>query len=137
MRRGLVWLGVAGMGIGSFGPWADVRSWQGASAEPGVAHGGTVLLAFAAACAVGSVMGARVVVAGSALAALIWAIVVFYELPGSLVANGAWSAEVAWGLFLVVAGAILALIGAVIRVRDEHGALPRLRRDGRVRADAR
>ncbi len=109
------------MVLGALGPWAHAQTPAGDVPASGLGHGAAMVLACAALAALMLVLGHRVIAALCAAAALAWTALVMFTLPGSLLDGPARQADLAWGSYLALLGALILLAGAVPRAPQSVG----------------
>jgi hypothetical protein len=108
-------LGAAAMAIGAVGPWALAHTAGGQVAAAGLHHGSVLILVASAGVALFAAVRQRPALAVCAAAAALWTALVMYSLPGTLIDQGAGEANLAWGAYLALAGALTALVAAAVR----------------------
>jgi len=108
-------LGAALMIIGSLGTWARGNTWDGTSESVGgLGEGSVVVLVLAVLVAVAAVLRQRLGTGLLAFAAALWTAFVMYSLPGELTAGPYQQADMAWGAYAAMLGALVALAAATL-----------------------
>jgi hypothetical protein len=114
-------LGAGAMVAGALGPWATSHNALGQSSTVGMDHGGVAIVLLAVCIAFLAVAGQPTLIAFCALGAGGWTALVIYYLPGTLIDSGASQADMTWGAYLALAGAVVAIVAALIRSRKPPG----------------
>lgn len=119
-RQAAVLLGLALMTLGAGAPWATAHTLRdGVVSVSGMPHGAALVLGLAALGVLALVCRAHTALALLGLASAAWTVLVMYQLPGSLVAGPAWQAEIAWGAYVALLGALV-LSGAGLLLRPDR-----------------
>jgi peptidoglycan/LPS O-acetylase OafA/YrhL len=103
-------LGLAGAGlmaIGAVSPWT--QTWPSSVAADGGLSGGLLVLLAAALLVPALLIGRRRLALSLASASAAWIVSCMYMAPGSLVDQGALEAKVAYGAYVALVGALLAI----------------------------
>jgi hypothetical protein len=109
--------GAAAMIVGGLGPWATERGAFGQAAVPGMDHGGLAVILLALMTFALAAADRPLLQGACALAAGMWLGIIMYGLPGALTSAGAGEANIAWGVYLALAGCLLTLADAHRRER--------------------
>ncbi len=108
--------GIALMLLGCAAPWAQTKAVAaGTTSVGGLAHGAWIVVGFSVLLGLLILLGSRLLVALCALAAAAWMAYVRYELPGTLLRDAAYQADIAWGAYLALLGSLIVVVAALLR----------------------
>lgn len=103
-----VLFGLALMVLGAGAPWASAHTLRdGVVSVSGMPHGAALVLGLAALGVLALALRAPTALVLLGLASAAWTALVMYQLPGSLVEGPAWQAEIAWGAYVALLGAVV------------------------------
>lgn len=108
-------MGVVLVVVGVLGPWAYTKAPAGSATAGGIGHGGGIALTLAALAAAALLLfGSRMLAVPCGAAAVAWTVLALYVLPENLLDGPVNQADLAWGTYLALLGALVVLASAAL-----------------------